>query len=268
MVRNPYKITAHAIGFLYWYRDNDLRQQGCLFYGGMHPLMRAWWTGTQRAPYSLGVVDESRDLKEPMQLTLFHLSPDGFYWNLIQYAGHAPSLGGRGSAAWVDLNGDERPELLTWVKADNDTLFQACEQCPPIIHERIFTEDEDGFGFNDFRIVPSPYASFSLFIRLLSEGNRTAAARLLADPTRVEEAVASGWGSRRIGRAWTVEIAEPETAWPRWLVLAHKGATGIKKYKVFFELKEGRWIINEWRPYVLTASKKPEPAKVEIPPKR
>jgi hypothetical protein len=43
IVRNPYNLTAHAVGFIYWYRGNDLRMQGALVYGGFRPSVRAWW---------------------------------------------------------------------------------------------------------------------------------------------------------------------------------------------------------------------------------
>src|SRR5439155_21254036 len=51
MVRNPYRWTARAVGFLYWKRGDDLRMQGAEFHGGLHPSIRVWWTGDRNAPY-------------------------------------------------------------------------------------------------------------------------------------------------------------------------------------------------------------------------
>src|SRR5262245_8355698 len=69
MVRNPYKRTAKAVGFLYWYRENDLRMQGAQFQGGWKPQMRVWWTGNQDAPYSWGVADRSRWREATLRLS-------------------------------------------------------------------------------------------------------------------------------------------------------------------------------------------------------
>jgi hypothetical protein len=95
---------------------------------------------------------------------------------------------GRARPEWADVNGDGRPELIAWLKAKNDTLFDECSDCPFIIHERTFTESHDGLSLHDMRIFPSPYATFTLFVRLLSEGNREAAKRLLANPAKLAEA--------------------------------------------------------------------------------
>jgi hypothetical protein len=48
--------------------------------------------------------------------------------------------------------------------------------------------------------------------------------------------------------------------------MSHKGPTGIKKWKVYFMLKEGRWIISEWQPYVLRAAP-PKGAQIDVPGK-
>src|SRR5262245_16370749 len=69
MVRNPYRRTAKAVGFLYWYRENDLRMQGAQFQGGWKPQMRVWWTGNQDAPYSWGVADRSRWREATLRLS-------------------------------------------------------------------------------------------------------------------------------------------------------------------------------------------------------
>src|SRR5262245_32336258 len=81
MVRNPYRRTAKAVGFLYWYRENDLRMQGAQFMGGWKPMMRVWWTGSQDAPYSWCVLDRSRSNEATLRVTLFRLHPKGQFWN-------------------------------------------------------------------------------------------------------------------------------------------------------------------------------------------
>jgi len=245
MVRNPYRLTARAIGFVYWYRGDDLRMQGAMFYGGMRPSLRAWWTGYPEQPYSLGVIEHDRDPKGHVRMTLFRLGANAGFWDMVQYPEEGDDMSGAGEAAWVDINNDQRPELVAWVRAKNDSLFEACLDCPFIIHEITYTETVRGMRLHDMRILPSPYATFSLFIRLLGEGNRAAAARLLRDPARVDEARLAGWGERRRAGAWMMEYAEEER-WPRWLAFLHHGARGDVRYIVHFELKEGRWIISDW----------------------
>jgi hypothetical protein len=245
VVRNPYRLTAYAVGFLYWYRGDDLRMQGAMFYGGHRPAMRVWWTGFKDGPYSLGVIDHDRSPQGHVRMTLFRMGPSAAYWDMLQYPEEGADFSGAGEAAWVDINTDDRPELVAWVRAQNDTLFDACLSCPFIIHELTYTESRDGLRLHDMRVLPSPYATFTLFVRLLGEGNRAAAARLLRDPAKVAEAMAAGWGERRHAKAWMLEYGEEER-WPRWLAFLHHGSLGDQRYIVHFELKEGRWIISEW----------------------
>jgi hypothetical protein len=150
-----------------------------------------------------------------------------------------------GNAAWVDINADDRPELVAWIRGENDSLFETCLDCPGIIHEQVYTESRPGFFLSDVRILPTPYSTFTLFIRLLGDGNRAAAARLLKDPAKMDEVIAEGWGLRGRGKAWKLEYTEEER-WPTWLEFLHRGPKGDKRYVVHFELKGGRWIIRDW----------------------
>src|SRR5262249_22133013 len=107
------------------------------------------------------------------------------------------------------------------------------------------TETREGMQPFDMRVMPSPYSTFTLFVRLLSDGNRAAAARLLRDPARVTEAIAAGWGERRRAKAWVLEYREEER-WPRWLEFVEHRAGGDTRYVVHFEQSAGRWIISDW----------------------
>jgi hypothetical protein len=245
MVRNPYRLTARAIGFLYWYQGSDLRMQGALFYGGLRPEMRVWWTGYPEQPYSLGIIDHERPHDGRTRVTLFRMNQTGLAWNLLQTPDQGPDLTGAGDAAWVDVNADDRPELVAWMSVPNDTLFESCTSCPAIIQEHIYTDSRAGLRLHDLRLLPSPYSTFTLFVRQLADGNRAGAARLLKDPSRVDEAIAAGWGLRSRAKAWKLEYAEDER-WPRWLAFLHRGPRGNQRYIVHFELREGRWIIREW----------------------
>jgi hypothetical protein len=246
LVRNPYRRTAKAVGFLYWYRDKDLRMQGAQFHGGFQPVMRVWWTGNKDAPYSWGVVDRNRGDDATVRLTLFRLEPQGLYWNLVQFDDTKIPFGASGSASWVDLNGDRRYELVAWVPAEPDSMFDECSTCPKRINELVFIERPEGFRLLDTRLVPSPYSTFTVFVRLLTENNRAQAAKLVKNPALVQRAVAAGWGSRRGWRTWLIEESEPGAAWPAWLMVRFKGPRGERRYRVDFEVNRGRWVIRDW----------------------
>jgi hypothetical protein len=246
MVRNPYKRTAKAVGFLYWYRENDLRMQGAQFQGGSKPQMRVWWTGSQDAPYSWGVLDRERTANATLHLTLFRLHPKGLFWNLAQVEDTGIHLGEAGSAEWVDVNGDQRLEFAMWVPAAVDSMFDECASCPKRIDELTFVERPEGFRLLDTRLLPTPYSSFTAFVHLLIDNNRAQAARLVKDPGLVSRAVTAGWGARRAWRTWVVEEAEPSSPWPSWLIVRFRGPAGEKRYRINFETNRGRWVIRDW----------------------
>lgn len=243
MVRNPYKLESKSVGFLYWYKGRELRMQGAQFSGGQRPQSRVWWTNNENAPYAWGVADFARKDGD-MHFTLFRLTPTGNYWSVAQYEDSGYRLGS-GAAAWVDMNGDQRPELVAWMPGERDSLFEGCEDCPKPIAELLFAERGGGFALQDTRIVPSPYSTFERFVRLLADGNRAQAARLLEDPAMIDKAIAAGWTTRR-PRAWKVEYAEPGTSWPAWMMVTFRGAPRPHRYTVRFELVRGRWLIHEW----------------------
>ncbi len=246
MVRNPYRRTAKAVGFLYWYRDNDLRMQGSQFQGGSRPQMRVWWTGNEDMPYSWGVLDRGRANDATLHLTLFRLNPKGFFWNIVQFDDLGIKLGDSGTAAWADVNGDQRLEFVVWFQAEPDSMFDECPDCPKRINELTFIERPEGFRLLDTRLLPTPYSTFTAFIHLLLDNNRGQAARLVKDPVFVTRAIAAGWGVKREWRTWVIEDAEPSSPWPAWLMIRFHGPRGEHRYRVDFETEHGRWVIKEW----------------------
>jgi hypothetical protein len=258
MVRNPYRHSAKAIGFLYWYLENDLRMQGAQFNGGTKPAMRVWWTGNPDAPYSWGVMDRAPGPDPSLHFTLFRLHSQGRFWTLVQIEDTGLHLGPSGSISWVDMNGDDRFEAVAWVPAEQDSLFDQCEDCPKRLNELIFVERPDGLRLLDTRLVPSPYSTFTLFVHLLLGGNRAQAARLVKDPGLVQRALADGWATRKEWRTWLIEEAEPGQPWPLWLLVRFKGPKGDRRYRVDFEQSQGRWVIRDWadRQIVPTGAKR------------
>ena len=104
---------------------------------------------------------------------------------------------------------------------------------------------EDGYELFDSRLVPSPYAAFTLFIRLLQHADRAAAARLLERPERVAQAIAAGWTHHGRG-AWSLEYGEEGETWPHWLAFRFDGPRGPVHYIVHFMQRDGRWLIHDW----------------------
>jgi hypothetical protein len=247
VVRNPFRVTASAMGYMFWRRGDNLLQQGVELRGGQSPQMRVWWTGERDASYKWAILDRSHHDTTVMRFFLFRLSADGGLWVPAQYEGNGPDLGDAHTAGFEDVNGDGLPEVVSWSDAPADTLFEACTGCPRRLIERIYTERKDeGFALNDSRLVPAPYSMFVLFIRLLVDHNHPAAARLLYRPAKLDEAIGWGWGTRRAPGTWKLEMTENES-WPRWLQFRFRGVRGVERYVVRFTQKDGRWLIENWK---------------------
>jgi len=244
MVRNPYKAGAEAVGFLYWYKGDDLRIQGALFKGGLRPRIRVWWTGKPEYPYEWGIIDETP--AGVLRLMLLRLSPGGTVWGIQQDEERSPVLSAKGEAQWVDLNRDGLPEIVSWTRSPTDSLFLECSDCPRLLTERVFTETGNGFELHDERLLPSPYATLVYFVRLLIDGNLAQAQRLVRDPAKVREAVAMGWDKRVVKSPWTVEYGTSGEPWPRRLALRFQGPQGVRRYILVFVRRDGHWLIDNW----------------------
>lgn len=245
MVRNPHRHTAEAIGYLYWYKERDLRMQGVLFKGGHEPVMRAWWTGKPQYPYEWAVVDKHIGT-ETLDFTLFRLSAAGTEWRIQQDETRGGLLGEPGAAGWTDVNNDGMPEVVTWTRGETDSFIVECRDCPKLITERVFTEGPEGFEMLDARLLPSPYATLVLFARFLRDDKASSAARLLSDPAKVKDAVAAGLGTAKGKGAWSVEYGETGVPWPHWLAVRVARASGAKRYIFHFTQQDGHWLIHDW----------------------
>jgi hypothetical protein len=245
MVRDPYHLSAHAVGFLLWWRDRDLREQAVEFSGGLDPQFRTWWTGKEEGPWEWAITDRSRD-QEHVGFLLLQLVPSGTYWRIAQYNPEGIAVSGTTSVAWTDLNGDEKPELLVFARSRPDSIVIPCQACPRVYEQLTFVERPIGFMLMDSRVVPSPMSVLSRFVRLLSDGNRSEAARLLTDPRRIDEAVALGWLGLKSPGAWRILYGEGNTAWPQWLMVRVRGVHKTHDYKVDFDTAGGHWVIANW----------------------
>jgi hypothetical protein len=135
--------------------------------------------------------------------------------------------------------------MLVWTEARADTSFELCPECPKLRLERMYIMRTDGYELYDSRLLPTPFATFTLFIRLLQQQNQTAARKLMSDPQHLADALAAGWAKRGAG-IWKMEYAEEGESWPRWFAFRFKGPNGPIRYIVHFEYVEGRWLIRDW----------------------
>jgi hypothetical protein len=248
MVRNPFRPAAEAVGFLFWNRGDELRMQGAVFRGGAEPTMRVWWTGQRGQPYAWGVIEREIGPAGLLRLTVFGLAPDGRSWAVAQHEGMGQVLGEPGQASWVEVHGDGVPEIALYTPAGVDSLFTLCAACPAPVHERLFTERPGGFALHDTRVLPSPLVTFILFARALADGQLDHARRFLADPSRLDSAIAEGWGQARGAGRWELEYVENDLPWPRWLAFRFRAPSGERRYIVHFVQKDTRWLIQEWIP--------------------
>jgi hypothetical protein len=116
-----------------------------------------------------------------------------------------------------------------------------------VLVERTFVERRAGFELQDSRLMPTPYSTLILFMRLLREDKHEAAERLLIDGTKLHEALDLGWGREAKG-VWRFLNAEPHERWPRWMAMEFESADGPKSYIFRFTQVAGRWVIQEWTP--------------------
>jgi hypothetical protein len=247
LVRNPDRLSMQAVGYLLWFRGPDLRMQGIAFPPSVRPKLESWWSGTPNSPYAAAIVYHERGSSGRLGFKYLRLSPDGFFWNLVQYEGNGPELGAHGDASFTDLDGDGRPELVSFSHAPSDSVLMVEAPVQPILREAIYTDRGQGFVVHDARIVPGPLSTLRLFIGSLRHGEREAARRLLVNPDFLELAVAAGWATGRSPRTFVVDRQEEGQPWPQWLGARVAGPTGERRWVFHFVLRDGRWLIREWR---------------------
>ena len=263
MIRNPDRPSSHAVGYLLWYRGADLRMQGMSFPSAVQPRLRSWWSAYQGAPYSTAIVYTARGTPPRLGFKYLRLSSDGFFWELVQYEGHGPDLGVAGDVAWADLNGDSRPELLSYSPAPPDSVLTVERPVQPVIREAIYTEGPRGFLPHDGRHVPGPLETLRQFVIALRAGENDRARRLLVNPDFLEFAKAAGWASARSPRSFVVDRQQEGVPWPEWLGARVTGTAGVRRYVFHFSLHEGRWLIKDW-----IAEEAPRPAPAQGAPAR
>jgi hypothetical protein len=246
LVRNPYRRSQQVVGYLLWYRGLDLRMQGVVFPPCMRPRVRSWWSGRPSSPYATAIVYETRAVSPALGFKYLALSSDGYYWNLIQYEGNGPDLGLAGEATMPDIDGDGRPELVSWSPAPPDSILTTAPPVRPRLREATFTERGRGFVVHDARILPGPLTTLDLFLGWLREGKSDNARRLLVDPAFLDRALKLGWADLRSPRNFLVDRQEEGQTWPDWLSARVETKAGAQRWVFHFTLQEGHWLIKDW----------------------
>ena len=253
MVNNPYQPSAQAIGFLFWYRGNELRSQGTVYRGGREPRLRVWWTGDANQPYRCAIVETTRGDTLEWGCTVLQMSTTGDSWQALQWPTHGPDLSDAREVLFADIQRDGQPELTVWRHAEPESLFKFCSTCPMLLTEQLYANREPGFTLEDSRLMPSPLSTWVLFIRLLRSGQNAGAARLLENPAKLNAAIANGWAKGTKRGLWSLEYAEADP-WPHWLALRFNSAAGTPLYVMHFVQRDARRQIHDWL-------KEQEPAK-------
>ena len=248
LVRNPFRASSEAAGFLYWRVREDLRMQGIGFPPARNVRLRAWYTGRPQAPYEACLTYMGKGPVPRPGLKFLRMGPDGRYWNLVQYEGHGPEFADRAVLSFADVNLDGQPELLSFNPVDEDSSFVLRSGVPPIVNEFIYTERPEGFVLHDARTVPGPVEALRLFVEHLRSPQPERAKFFMMKPERLKDALANGWGKLRGRNAWTVEYGEQDQAWPEWLAVRTNDPGGPKRWIFHFYIQDGRWVIRDWTP--------------------
>jgi hypothetical protein len=244
---NPSHENYASLGYLYWFRGDEVRSQPIYLKGGHDPDLRVWWTGREQAPWEMGLLyTMERDRDQAPEFIFMRMIPSGAGWEPVQ-AGVDVDFGGKGTATFADLDGDGTPEIVSWVHGVPDTLFVPCNDtgCPELLTERIFTL-ERGYELYDQRTVATPYATLVLFVRSLVGGKEGIAQSLVTQPSVIEKARALGWPKLRHRGAFRALAPRGNTRWPDRLRFEY-GPQG--KYDSLLEVRfassQGHWLIDD-----------------------
>ncbi|TMQ70641.1 MAG: hypothetical protein E6K80_07845 [Candidatus Eisenbacteria bacterium] len=154
-------------------------------------------------------------------------------WRLVQSLG-PDSLGAVGAARIVESPSDGV------VLVSRATLpargFDECATCPHIYRLRRFRWGPSGLVVADEQIERSPYYAFVQLIQALVAANRDAALQWVADPSIVDQALASGWGASK--GSWRLA---PGTSADAKDLLMFRGSQ--EAYRVHFAPKGDSWVV-------------------------
>jgi hypothetical protein len=211
--------------------------------------MGVWWTGNPLGPYEMGLVDHRRsgDTHEGY-FSMLRLSRNADFWGAVQYGKKSFALGGPGPSRFVDLNGDGIPELVHWSVSPPDPRFVADMNLPPILSEGTWMRDEDGFHPLDHRTLPTPFATWVLFLRALGTGQAALARSLCSGPAPLATAERLKLGAVTAKGSWHVGESPDQEPWRSQFAFGY-GTPGNREHecRVTLEEVEGHWLVSSIR---------------------
>jgi hypothetical protein len=259
--RNPHLESRAALAYLYWFRGDELRSQPIDLKGGLDPDLQVFWIGDEAVPYEAGLLYyRGLGVERAPELYLFRMLPKADAWVPVQVGDADVRLGGKGTGAWVDIDRDTKPELLTWTEGLPDTLFIPCTEssCPRLVTERVFVRSREGFRLYEQRTVASPYATLVLFLRALGRGEEEFARTLAHGPGVMARARELGWVGLRRGRSFAAVPLPRSDRWPDRLRFNYAAPGRPTTFlEVRFVNLEGHWFLEE----LVTLSQPGTPAR-------
>jgi hypothetical protein len=243
---NPKFAGYAAWTSLFWWRGDDLMKQSILLTGGRNIQMKVWWTGNELGPYEMALVDYPRkgNAREGA-FSMLRLSRAAEFWGAVQYPGKTIDLGGAGLARLVDLDNDGVPELAQWTTSEVDPRFVQDPNLPPVLSERIYRRTDDGFRLLDRRTVPTPFATFVLFLRALEAGQTALARSLVSVPTVYTRAVTLKLGTFHAPGSWRASEPAPGARWAESMRFQYGAPPHLDKgIDVRMKEVEGHWLVD------------------------
>lgn len=232
-----------AVTYLYWFRGNELMRQRLLLTGGKDLQLDVWWTGHPLGPYELGLLDRRRtgDTKETF-FTLLRISRQAEFWGVVQRGRKDVDLGSRSQARFVDLNDDATPEIVNWADSEPDERFVVDAHLPPLLSERLWQRTDTGFVLFDRRTVPTPFATWVLFLRALSAGETATQRALVASPAVLARARTLGLGAVRGRGSWqALEVPPGGGSWNQRMAFLYGAPERDRGLEVGMGFHDGHW---------------------------
>ena len=255
---------------LYWWRGDELKDQTVVLPGGRDIQMKTWWTGNELGPYEMGLVDHQRK-GDPRAgtFTMLRMSRNADFWGAVQYGDKTIDLGGSGPSRFVDLDNDGIPEFVHWAESEPDARFVRDPNLPVLLSERTYRRTEAGFRLLDRRTVPTPYATFVLFLRALETAQASLAQSLVSTPAIYSKAVTLKLGTYKAKGSWRASEPAPGERWSESMRFQYGTTPRLDKgLEVRLKEVEGHWLIDNLTALKLGPESATAPKPVPAPGKQ
>ena len=254
---------------LFWWKGADLEQQNVLFPGGRRIEMKVWWTGNELGPYEMALVSHARAGNPRLgAFSMLRMSKNADFWGAVQTGKKTIDLGGPGVSKFVDLDNDGVPELVHWTDAELDDRFVKDRNLPTVLSERTWRRTDEGFQLLDRRTVPTPFATFVLFQRALSNGQAELARSLTSTAAVYTKATTLKLGTYSAKGSWRASEPAPGVRWEDSIRFQYGTPTRLDKgIEVRMKQVEGHWLVDALTPLSLGPEGAPAPKPVPAPGK-